>query len=81
MKLLSTRARAKLWRLQTAVREAAKERDGLLRILISSRAVLTPEAQLEHWMEFACADQEYRHAVTNLADFVSTHSSPEETWT
>jgi hypothetical protein len=75
MKLLSTRARAQLWRLQAAVRSASKERDRLLRILNSSRAALTADAQRDVWLEYSCADQEYRHAVALLSDFVLKHES------
>jgi hypothetical protein len=74
MKLLSTRARAALWRLQMAVRAAAKERDRLLRQMGSSRSSLTIEAQRDICLEFACADQEYRHAVSLLEEFCSRHS-------
>jgi hypothetical protein len=75
MKLLSTRARAELWRLQAAVRSAGKERDRLLRILNSSRAALTADAQRDVCLDYSCADQEYRHAVTVLSDFVRKHET------
>ncbi len=73
MKLLSTRARAELWRLQNAMRVAGKERERLLRMLSSSRVALSVDAQRDICLEFACADQEYRHAVAMLANFVRHH--------
>jgi hypothetical protein len=73
MKLLSTRARAELWRLQNAMRAAGKERDRLLRLLSSSRAALSGDAQRDICLEYACAEQEYRHTVMLLADFVRQH--------
>jgi hypothetical protein len=74
MKLLSTRARAELWRLQAAVRATSRERDLLLRLLCSSRAVLTADAQRDICLEYSCADQEYRHAVSALSEFVQRHA-------
>jgi hypothetical protein len=73
-RLLSTRARAQLWKLQEGVRAAGRERERLLRVLNSSRTSLLAEARREIWMEFSLADQEYRHAVACLADFVDTHA-------
>ncbi len=75
MKLLSTRARAELWRLQNAMRLAARDRDRLLRILGSSRTALSVDAQRDIYLEFACADQEYRHTVALLAEFVRHHDA------
>lgn len=74
MKLLSTRARAELWRLQNAMRIAGKERDRLLRMLSSSRAALSIDAQRDICMEYACADQEYRFCVMRLAAFCDQHA-------
>ena len=73
MKLLSTRARAELWRVQAAVRVASKERDRLLRMLSSSRAALTADAQRDICLEYSCAEQEYRYTVVSLSDFVKRH--------
>jgi hypothetical protein len=73
MKLLSTRARAQLCKLQAGVRAASKERERLMRMLGSSRAVLAPSAYRDLWMEFSCADQEYRHAVMELKLFCEKH--------
>lgn len=75
MKLLSTRARAELWRLQNAMRAAGKERERLLRMLGSSRAALSVEAQWDICMEYSCADQEYRYAVALLGEFVRRHDA------
>ena len=74
-RFLSTRARAQLWKLQEAVRSTGRERDRLLRVMDSSRTSLLAEAQREIWMEFSLADQEYRHAVACLADFVAQHAA------
>lgn len=74
MKLLSTRARAKLWKLQEGVRATAKERERLLRVLGSGRTVLARSAHHDLWMEFSCADQEYRYAVTELQSFCEQHT-------
>jgi hypothetical protein len=73
VKLLSTRVRAQLWKLQEAVRASGRERDRLLKLLMSSRELITPDAHHDLWMEFSCADQEYRHAVRNLATFCERH--------
>lgn len=75
MKLLSTRSRAQLWKLQDAVRRAAQDREGVLRMLLNAREVLADEAQRELWLEFSCVDQEYRCAVARLAQFVEDHGS------
>jgi len=73
VKLLSTRARAELWKLQAAVRSAAEERNKVLRVMISGRGALTRDAQHELWMEFSWADQEYRFTVMQLAAFCERH--------
>jgi hypothetical protein len=73
VKLLSTRARAELRRLQDAVRSAAKERERVLRVLALSRSALTPAACHDVWLEFSWCDQEYHYAVANLAAFVDRH--------
>jgi hypothetical protein len=75
VKLLSTRARAQLWKLQDAVRQTARERDSTLRVLLNAREALAPEARRELWLEFSCVDQEYRYAVSQLALFVEQHGS------
>lgn len=75
MKLLSTRSRARLWKLQDAVRRASQEREKVLRVLLNARDALAAEAQRELWLEFSCVDQEYRCAVTRLEHFVEQHGS------
>jgi hypothetical protein len=74
VRLLSTRARAQLWKLQGEVRAASRDRERLLRMLLSSRGVLMPNAHYDLWMEFSCADQEYRHAVVQLHAFCEHHN-------
>jgi len=74
VKLLSTRARAELWKLQASVRAAAEERNKVLRVLMHGRGVLMPNAQHELWMEFSWADQEYRFSVLQLAAFCERHA-------
>lgn len=73
MKLLSTRARARLWKLQERVRSASRERERLLRLVESARLALAPSARRDLWMEFCCADSEYRHAVAELEKFCNGH--------
>jgi hypothetical protein len=75
VKLLSTRARAQLWKLQDAVRQAAQERDKVLRVLMNARSALAPEARHELWLEFSCVDQEYQFQVRQLAEFCERHGS------
>jgi hypothetical protein len=75
VKLLSTRTRAQLWKLQEAVRRTAQEREKVLRVLVNARVALAPEARHELWLEFSCVDQEYRHAVDSLERFVEGHGS------
>ena len=73
MKLLSTRARAQLWKLQESVRSTSRERERLRRLLDSSRTLLAPSAHRDLWMEYSCADLEYRCAVSALQDFCDRH--------
>ena len=75
MKLLSTRTRARLWKLQDAVRHAATEREKVLKVLLNAREALAMEARREMLLEFSCVDQEYRCAVSRLASFVEKHGS------
>ena len=74
MKLLSTRARAELWKLQAALHKVADERNALLKVLLDSPGVLTPGAQHELWLEFSWIDQEYRFCVMQLVEFCERHS-------
>lgn len=73
-RLMSTRARAQLWKLQEAVRAASRERDRLMRQLESSRTALAMGARRELWMELSLAEQEYRVAVGQLLEFCDRHS-------
>jgi hypothetical protein len=74
-RLMSTRARTQLWRLQEAVRACAAKRDELMRRCEAARLVLMPEALRELWMEFCLAEQEYRIAIANLDEFCTRHSN------
>jgi hypothetical protein len=74
VKLLSTRARAELWKLQAALRAAARVRNESLPLLLLGRKAVTDDALRELWLEFSCADQEYRHAVAQLSAFVQRHA-------
>lgn len=73
MKLLSTRARAELWRLQAALNKTADERSKVLKMLLDSPGILTAGAQQELWLEFSWIDQEYRFCVMQLAAFCEKH--------
>jgi hypothetical protein len=73
VKLLSTRARAQLWKLQDAVRQASRERQEVLQVLMNASEALAPAARRELGLEFACVDQEYRHAVSELHKFCEDH--------
>jgi hypothetical protein len=75
VKLLSTRARSELWKLQRAVRSAAEERNNVIRILLTSRSALTVGAQRDLWLEFSWVDQEYRICVIQLSAFCTKHGS------
>jgi hypothetical protein len=75
VKLLSTRARAELWKLQAVLHKVADERNGLLKVLLDSPGVLTPGAQRELWLEFSWLDQEYRFCVAQLVAFCEKHGS------
>lgn len=75
LKVLSGRARADLWILQSAARQAAAERSVAVRVLLASRGAATRSAQREFWLEFAWIDQEYHAAVRALAQFCTRHSS------
>lgn len=75
MKLLSTRARAQLWKLQDAVRQADQEREKILRVLLNAREALAPQARHELWLEFSWMDQEYRFHVLQLTCFCERHGT------
>jgi hypothetical protein len=75
VKLLSTRARAELWKLQAVVHKVADERNQVLKILLDSPGILTADAQRELWQEFSWIDQEYRFCVAQLAAFCEKHGA------
>jgi len=78
---LSRRSREELSALQASVRENGSQRDAALRMFVVSRQATTTMAQREFWLEFVCADQEYRMSVRRLAQFCLEHrdGSP-RTW-
>jgi hypothetical protein len=71
--VLSRRALEELAALQENMRVSAAERRVAMRILVASRHAATASAQQEFWMEFTCADHEYRVAVRRLAVFCREH--------
>lgn len=70
---LSRRSREELSALQASVRAQGSQRNAALRMFVVSRHAATGLAQREFWMEFVCADQEYRVAVRRLAQFCLEH--------
>jgi len=73
MKSLSLRGYDQLRALQAVLRDVTHGRNTALRIFIASRHSTTPEARREFWLEFSWLDQEYRSAVSRLAQFCSLH--------
>jgi hypothetical protein len=71
--VLSRRARAELGVLQANLHALGVQRSRALRMLVASRHAATTAAQQEFWLEFACADQEYRVAVLRMAQFCAQH--------
>jgi hypothetical protein len=71
--ILSRRALEELGTLQASVATLGAQRELALRLLIASRCAATLVAQREFWAEFAWADQEYRVAVSRLAQFCREH--------
>jgi len=71
--LLSRRAQEELSTLQASVRSQGNLRNTALRMFVVSRHAATHLAQQEFWLEFVCADQEYRVAVRRLAQFCVEH--------
>jgi hypothetical protein len=71
--VLSRRAREQLSALQASVHEQGTLRNAALRLFVVSRHAATVLAQREFWLEFVCADQEYRVAVRRLAQFCQDH--------
>jgi len=72
-RMLSRRAREELSALQTEVHQQGAVRNAAMRLFIVSRHAATFLAQHEFWLEFVCADQEYRIAVRRLAEFCRLH--------
>jgi len=71
--VLSRRAREELSSLEESVRTQGLLRNSALRMFVVSRHAATTLAQREFWLEFVCADQEYRVAVRRLAQFCVEH--------
>jgi hypothetical protein len=73
LKTLSRKLLHELSELQDAMRKLTAERNAALRMLAASRNAATRDAQREFWLEFSWADQEYRAAVSRLAQFCRAH--------
>ena len=73
MKRLSRRVLDELSDLQDAMRKLTADRNVALRMFLASRNAATRDAQREFWLEFSWADQEYRAAVSRLAQFCRAH--------
>lgn len=73
MKTLSRKVLDELSELQDAMRKLTAERNAALRMFLASRNAATRDAQREFWLEFSWADQEYRAAVSRLAQFCRAH--------
>jgi hypothetical protein len=71
--VLSRRAREELSALQASVHQHGALRNAALRLFVVSRHAATMLGQKEFWLEFVCADQEYRVAVRRLAQFCQQH--------
>jgi hypothetical protein len=73
VKTLSRKVLEELSELQDAMRKLTADRNAALRIFLASRNAATRDAQREFWLEFSWADQEYRAAVSRLAQFCRAH--------
>jgi hypothetical protein len=73
LKPLSRKVLEELNELQGTLRELTADRNLALRMFAASRNAATQNAQREFWLEFSCADQEYRAAVNRLAKFCRAH--------
>jgi hypothetical protein len=73
LKTLSRKVLDELSELQDAMRKLTAERNAALRMFLASRNAATRDAQREFWLEFSWADQEYRAAVSRLAQFCRAH--------
>jgi hypothetical protein len=77
LKTLSRKLLHELSELQDAMRKLTAERNAALRMFLASRSAATRDAQQEFWLEFSWADQEYRAAVSRLAQFCRAHMKSE----
>jgi hypothetical protein len=73
VKTLSRKVLEELRALQGALRKLTDDRNTALRMFAASRNAATQDAQREFWLEFSWADQEYRAAVSRLAQFCRAH--------
>jgi len=73
LKTLSRKVLDELSELQDAMRKLTADRNAALRMFLASRNAATRDAQREFWLEFSWADQEYRAAVSRLAQFCRAH--------
>jgi hypothetical protein len=73
VKTLSRKVLEELRQLQGALRKLTDDRNMALRMFAASRNAATQDAQREFWLEFSWADQEYRAAVSRLAQFCRAH--------
>jgi hypothetical protein len=73
VKTLSRKVLEELRQLQGALRKLTDDRNTALRMFAASRNAATQDAQREFWLEFSWADQEYRAAVSRLAQFCRAH--------
>lgn len=73
---LSASALERLGVLQTNMRRQAALRATALRLLLASRTATTCGAQREFWLEFLCAENEYRLAVVSLMRFCRQYRGP-----
>jgi hypothetical protein len=73
VKTLSRKVLEELRGLQAALRKLTDDRNTALRMFAASRNAATRDAQREFWLEFSWADQEYRAAVSRLAQFCRAH--------
>jgi hypothetical protein len=72
-RILSRRAIGELGALEASVHELGTHRSAALRLFLASRNSTTLLAQREFWLEFSWIDQEYRAAVSRLAQFCVQH--------
>lgn len=78
LKTLSRNVLHQLRELQEGLRKLTTDRNVALRMFVASRDAATPDAQREFWLEYSWADQEYRAAVSQLAQFCRAHMPTQE---